>query len=116
LDESIFLDSRLHIGLLVSHLLFLVLFCSKKWLPKKFGTRLSKFPNAVIKTIVNAGKEKSCSLQIISMLFVSNFIGMVFARSLHYQVSIKAVNLFHLVDFLSILIKENVFFILFKKI
>ena len=86
LDEELFLDDRLHILLLFLHLFFLIIFCAKKWMPKKFGTRLIHFPAAVLGTIWNSGKEKTCNLQIVVMLFTSNFIGIVFARSLHYQV------------------------------
>ena len=86
LPEEIFLDSRLHLALLALHLMFLVLFCSKKWLPKEFGTNLLGFPVRVLKTIAGAGKYPTCSLMTLTMILTSNFIGIVFARSLHYQV------------------------------
>jgi len=85
LSEELFLDSRLHLALLAAHLGALVLFCAKKWLPKKFGTRMAAFPLAVMKTLVTSGKNSTCSTQMLTMLFTSNFIGMCFARSLHYQ-------------------------------
>lgn len=85
MSEELFLDDRLHVALLVLHLTGLVLFCCKKWLPKKYGTSISKFPSAVFNTVWNAGKQSTCSLQMLVMLFTANFIGMVFARSLHYQ-------------------------------
>ena len=88
LPEEIFLDSRLHLALLALHLTFLVLFCAKKWLPKEFGSSLLRFPISVFKTITGAGKSQTCPLMTLTMILTSNFIGMVFARSLHYQVFI----------------------------
>jgi len=85
LPEEIFLDSRLHLALLALHLTFLVLFCAKKWLPKEFGSSLLRFPISVFKTITGAGKSQTCPLMTLTMILTSNFIGMVFARSLHYQ-------------------------------
>ena len=89
---NVFLDDNFHRALLGLHLLFLVLFCSKRWMPKKFGTTLLSFPLAVFNTIRNHGSEPTCPLLMADILFTSNFIGIVFARSLHYQV-IKRIEL-----------------------
>lgn len=85
LDEDLFLNDNFHKALLGLHCTFLVIFCAKRWLPKKFGTSLASFPLAVFKTISNHGTEPTCPLLTADILFTSNFIGIVFARSLHYQ-------------------------------
>lgn len=85
LDEEIFLDDSFQKALLGLHLIFLVLFCSKRWMPKRFGTSLVLFPVAVFNTIKNHGSEPTCPLLTADILFTSNLIGIVFARSLHYQ-------------------------------
>ena len=40
---------------------------------------------SVYNTLMEAGKRPTSSLEIVTMMFVSNFIGIICARSLHYQ-------------------------------
>ena len=39
----------------------------------------------VYNTLMEAGKRPTSSLEIVTFMFVSNFIGIICARSLHYQ-------------------------------
>ncbi|XP_061878753.1 dol-P-Man:Man(5)GlcNAc(2)-PP-Dol alpha-1,3-mannosyltransferase [Entelurus aequoreus] len=81
LPEWLFLNRYFHFVLLAAHLLTLLLFALRRW--KRQGEspfELFKEPGKrkvpVQKTTVN---------QIVLILFTSNFIGMCFSRSLHYQ-------------------------------
>ena len=55
----------------------------------KYGLLLSNyFDNNFIQvynTLMEAGKRPTSSLEIVTFMFVSNFIGIICARSLHYQ-------------------------------
>jgi len=79
IDEKIFLNPIFHNILLGLHILFLLIFLVYKW----------SGPRHDIKTlIINVFKNKKTILHsdyIISVFFISNFIGIVFSRSLHYQ-------------------------------
>ena len=72
LGEEVFLDSRLHVLLLALHVSVLVFF-------------LGKFFITTNKASYTTSNKILTSKQIISILFLSNFIGMMFSRSLHYQ-------------------------------
>jgi len=78
-NENIFLNPIFHYILLALHILFLILFIYYKW----------SGPHHNIKgIIINGFKNKKTHLTsdyIISAFFISNFIGIVFSRSLHYQ-------------------------------
>eukprot|EP01112_Ceratiomyxa_fruticulosa_P001998 TRINITY_DN12141_c0_g1_i1.p1 TRINITY_DN12141_c0_g1~~TRINITY_DN12141_c0_g1_i1.p1 ORF type:complete len:407 (-),score=57.06 TRINITY_DN12141_c0_g1_i1:57-1229(-) len=63
IDEGVFLSSYFAIALLILHLGFLLLFFRKKW-SKNFALTPEN---------------------IVSILFTSNFIGIIFCRTLHYQ-------------------------------
>ncbi|TWW73247.1 Dol-P-Man:Man(5)GlcNAc(2)-PP-Dol alpha-1,3-mannosyltransferase [Takifugu flavidus] len=66
LPEWLFLNRYFHLLLLVAHLLTLLLFALRHW-------------KSLLRTTLNAAS------QIVLILFTSNFIGMCFSRSLHYQ-------------------------------
>nr|ACO10203.1 Dolichyl-P-Man:Man5GlcNAc2-PP-dolichyl mannosyltransferase [Caligus rogercresseyi] len=73
LSEEIFVDKRFHIALLLVHLLVLALFTPSWW--KLLRTYRD------IKGHLGGIKDQLLLLP----LFTSNFIGLVFSRSLHYQ-------------------------------
>ncbi|XP_054625090.1 dol-P-Man:Man(5)GlcNAc(2)-PP-Dol alpha-1,3-mannosyltransferase isoform X1 [Dunckerocampus dactyliophorus] len=81
LPEWIFLNRYFHLVLLAAHLLTLLLFALRRW------KRLGESPLELFK---EPGKrkvtpQKNTANQIVLILFTSNFIGMCFSRSLHYQ-------------------------------
>eukprot|EP01113_Clastostelium_recurvatum_P036561 TRINITY_DN5231_c0_g1_i2.p1 TRINITY_DN5231_c0_g1~~TRINITY_DN5231_c0_g1_i2.p1 ORF type:complete len:419 (+),score=60.15 TRINITY_DN5231_c0_g1_i2:1-1257(+) len=67
-DEELFTSSSFALLLLCLHVCGLLVFAFTKW-RKQYGT-----------TIASAS-----AANIIHILFVSNFVGIIFARSLHYQ-------------------------------
>lgn len=77
LPEWLFLNRYFHVGLLTCHITLLILFYLYKW------TRKSESLQSYLRTPFQA--EALTSNQIVYVLFVSNFIGMTFSRSLHYQ-------------------------------
>lgn len=81
LPEWIFLSRTFHIVLLSLHIIVLGLFIFKKWSGPAAGwfTWLKEL-NVNKPVNVNLSSE-----DIVKILFTSNFIGMCFARSLHYQ-------------------------------
>ncbi|XP_061588147.1 dol-P-Man:Man(5)GlcNAc(2)-PP-Dol alpha-1,3-mannosyltransferase [Cololabis saira] len=81
LPEWFFLNRSFHLVLLAAHLLTLLLFAFCRW--KRSGesiVELLKEPNKR-----KTPAQKSSVDQIVLILFTSNFIGMCFSRSLHYQ-------------------------------
>lgn len=81
IPENIFLDQRFQIMLLIIHLAVLFCFAAYKWMPNL--PKLFQLINPYKYWKNSPGKFSS--LHIILMLFCSNFIGMCFSRSLHYQ-------------------------------
>lgn len=81
LPEDIFLNRIFHIGLLSAHILALVAFVPV-WM--RYLQSYSKFNDA---SKSKAGKYpmQIRSQLVLFPLFVSNFIGICFSRSLHYQ-------------------------------
>jgi len=80
LPEPLFLNVNFHILLLFLHLVVLLYFAAYKW-KKNFSSlfALANFwKNWNTKRILNTNR-------IVTVLFTSNFIGMCFSRSLHYQ-------------------------------
>jgi len=77
LPEWLFLNRYFHISLLVCHLTILLLFYLFKW-RRKSETLQCYFRRPFQRISLSAD-------QIVYVLFVSNFIGMTFSRSLHYQ-------------------------------
>lgn len=79
ISKDFFLDRRLHIALLGLHVTVATLFWVYRW-ASAHGP-VSLFQRAPL-----SGADKKLSpTQITAVLFTSNLIGMVFARSLHYQ-------------------------------
>lgn len=79
LSEEVFLNPTFHKILLVLNIVALLLFAMYKWSGKD---------NSLVTVIKNGflGKKEHLSNEyIISTFFTSNFIGIVFSRSLHYQ-------------------------------
>lgn len=92
LSEEVFLDKKIALGLLVAHLGVLLLFGHLRWTSKESGgllgllhlrkTRIA----AWIPKLVTAEECRDLKPNhIVTVLFTSNFIGIVFARTLHYQ-------------------------------
>lgn len=80
LPEEIFHDRYFHLTLLMLHVAVLLFFCCRHW-TRKFGgfhKLLSLFPEVNVAYALNAN-------DVVFILFTSNFIGMCFSRSLHYQ-------------------------------
>ena len=77
LPEKVFLSRWFHLSLLLLHIIGLLVLLIKKW-PKPNGGWLS-----IVST--NYEGRVLSSNEIVSVLFSSNFVGMCFARSLHYQ-------------------------------
>ncbi|KAI5092894.1 dol-P-Man:Man(5)GlcNAc(2)-PP-Dol alpha-1,3-mannosyltransferase, partial [Silurus meridionalis] len=82
LPEDIFLSRYFHLVLLFAHLTTLVCFALKRW----------KRPGSSIWSLLKDPSERKPVTQnlradhiIVLILFSSNFIGMCFCRSLHYQ-------------------------------
>ena len=75
LDEDVFLSKSLSIGLLLLHIGILTLF-ALKWLKHaQYQTDRKIFFT----------QKKLSPVYVIYTMFVSNFVGIVFARTLHYQ-------------------------------
>ncbi|XP_029201049.2 dol-P-Man:Man(5)GlcNAc(2)-PP-Dol alpha-1,3-mannosyltransferase-like [Acropora millepora] len=77
LPEWLFLNRYFHVGLLVCHLATLLLFYLFKW-RRKSESLPCYFRHPFQRHSLKAN-------QIVYVLFVSNFIGVAFSRSLHYQ-------------------------------
>lgn len=77
LPEWLFLNRYFHVCLLVCHVAALILFYLYKW-TRKSESLQSYFRRPFQRTALTSN-------QIVYVLFVSNFIGMAFSRSLHYQ-------------------------------
>uniref|UniRef100_G3PQJ8 Dol-P-Man:Man(5)GlcNAc(2)-PP-Dol alpha-1,3-mannosyltransferase n=1 Tax=Gasterosteus aculeatus aculeatus TaxID=481459 RepID=G3PQJ8_GASAC len=78
LPEWLFLNRYFHLLLLAVHLLTLLLFALRRW----------KRPGESIFELLKEPRKRKTPAQKIPMvliLFSSNFIGMCFSRSLHYQ-------------------------------
>ncbi|KAM8954100.1 dol-P-Man:Man(5)GlcNAc(2)-PP-Dol alpha-1,3-mannosyltransferase [Pelodytes ibericus] len=81
LPESVFQHRAFHLALLISHLVALVLFCLYRW---------HKSGQNILSLLKDPGRRKTPSHRlsankIIFVLFSSNFLGVMFSRSLHYQ-------------------------------
>ncbi|XP_035279463.1 dol-P-Man:Man(5)GlcNAc(2)-PP-Dol alpha-1,3-mannosyltransferase [Anguilla anguilla] len=81
LPEEVFLSRYFHLALLGAHLLTLLLFTFRRWKrPGESVTALLKDPANRLQP-----SPKLTANQMVLVLFTSNFIGMCFSRSLHYQ-------------------------------
>ncbi|KAL8171522.1 hypothetical protein V2J09_023326 [Rumex salicifolius] len=92
--EPIFVSKGFAISLLITHLGLLAIFAHYKWC--KYEGGLLKFLNSIYISLKSRFPFPSSSFQkkatkiltteyIMTTLLVGNFIGIVFARSLHYQ-------------------------------
>jgi alpha-1,3-mannosyltransferase len=80
LPEEMFHNRYFHVGLLTLHLVVLIIFCWRRW-TRKFGGLMK---------LLSFSSDDSTVRQIdandvVFTLFSSNFVGMCFSRSLHYQ-------------------------------
>lgn len=81
LPEWLFLNRYFHLLLLGAHLLTLLLFALRRWKrPQESVFALLREPSQR-----NVPVQKVTVDQMVLVLFTSNFIGMCFSRSLHYQ-------------------------------
>ncbi|XP_068080239.2 dol-P-Man:Man(5)GlcNAc(2)-PP-Dol alpha-1,3-mannosyltransferase isoform X1 [Danio rerio] len=81
LPEDVFLNRYFHLALLLAHITTLLLFALKRW--KRSGSSIwtiLKDPSERKETAHKVNAD-----QMVLILFTSNFIGMCFSRSLHYQ-------------------------------
>nr|XP_048309743.1 dol-P-Man:Man(5)GlcNAc(2)-PP-Dol alpha-1,3-mannosyltransferase isoform X2 [Myodes glareolus] len=81
LPEAIFLHRAFHLALLAAHLTLLLLFALCRW---------HRTGESILSLLKDPSKRKVSPQpltpnQIVSTLFTSNFIGICFSRSLHYQ-------------------------------
>ncbi|XP_077412117.1 dol-P-Man:Man(5)GlcNAc(2)-PP-Dol alpha-1,3-mannosyltransferase [Vanacampus margaritifer] len=81
LPEWLFLNRYFHLVLLAAHMLSLLLFALRRW--KRSGESSLELLKEPGKRKVPA--QKNTANQTVLILFTSNFIGMCFSRSLHYQ-------------------------------
>jgi alpha-1,3-mannosyltransferase len=94
LSESTFLDQRLSFALLACHLSALLLFGHFKWTVSSrdgllgligWTTTSRRGLSAWMTWARSVVPRRLRSAHVVYVLFTSNFIGMVFARTLHYQ-------------------------------
>ncbi|XP_073705436.1 dol-P-Man:Man(5)GlcNAc(2)-PP-Dol alpha-1,3-mannosyltransferase [Garra rufa] len=81
LPEDVFVCRYFHLALLLAHITTLLLFALKRW--KRSG-------NSIWSILTDPAERKETvhkpnADQTVLVLFTSNFIGMCFSRSLHYQ-------------------------------
>ncbi|XP_072496558.1 dol-P-Man:Man(5)GlcNAc(2)-PP-Dol alpha-1,3-mannosyltransferase isoform X2 [Notamacropus eugenii] len=81
LPEALFLSRAFHLALLAAHLSLLALFAFCRW-PRSGESLLSLLKEPSKRK--PPGRPLTAN-QIVSVLFTSNFIGVCFSRSLHYQ-------------------------------
>ncbi|KAG8053203.1 hypothetical protein GUJ93_ZPchr0001g31486 [Zizania palustris] len=86
--EKLFVSKELAVALLALHLTTLIVFAHYKWLKTEGGLfhfLYSRFKDATSIRHFIFCKPKLSTLNIVTVMFVGNFIGIVCARSLHYQ-------------------------------
>ncbi|MBA0804315.1 hypothetical protein Gohar_003904 [Gossypium harknessii] len=85
--EPIFVSKEFAVSLLIAHLVLLVVFAHYKWCKHEGG--LFKFLRSRISFCsITSGSAWPKTLKkehIVTTMFVGNFIGIICARSLHYQ-------------------------------
>ncbi|KIL68557.1 glycosyltransferase family 58 protein [Amanita muscaria Koide BX008] len=82
--EEIFLSRHWSLGLLIGHLSLLVLFGLFKWCRADGGVR-RVIERGLRRPFSPAGLAPLTGEDVATILFTSNLIGILFARSLHYQ-------------------------------
>ena len=78
LPEWLFLSRWFHVSLLLLHITFLFVLIVKKWPSPSRGGWRSLFSTTFTPRDVT-------TREIVAVMFTSNFVGMCFSRSLHYQ-------------------------------
>eukprot|EP00808_Paulinella_micropora_P027056 g26966.t1 len=81
LDEKVFLDKKLSLGLLACHLVVLFLVLNKL----EPGGLRGAWRDSWETSPVHRTKNSVTADYLVKMLFASNFVGIMFSRSLHYQ-------------------------------
>ena len=77
IPEDLFLNRYFHLSLLLIHIIVLLYVCRFQWLDKNVRN---------LKELLNYHQNFQLSDDtIVTMMFYSNFIGICFCRSLHYQ-------------------------------
>ncbi|KAF8626241.1 hypothetical protein AX15_004921 [Amanita polypyramis BW_CC] len=84
LDEEIFLSRQWAVGLLIGHATTLIMFGLFKWC-KADGGAFQVIQHGLRRPLSPAGLARPTGDDVTLILFTSNLIGMLFARSLHYQ-------------------------------
>ncbi|EIM89938.1 mannosyltransferase [Stereum hirsutum FP-91666 SS1] len=84
LDEQTFLSPRLAKGLLFGHVLTLIMFGLVKWCRRDGGT-ITVIKNGLRRPGQPGGTVPMSADNVTTILLTSNLIGILFARSLHYQ-------------------------------
>ncbi|KIK59804.1 glycosyltransferase family 58 protein [Collybiopsis luxurians FD-317 M1] len=84
IPEDIFLSKGWARGLLIGHLSVLVIFGLSRWC-KKDGGVWAVLNRAIRRPTLPAGIAPVTPNDVATFMFTSNLIGLVFARSLHYQ-------------------------------
>ncbi|KAG8444985.1 hypothetical protein GDO86_009942 [Hymenochirus boettgeri] len=80
IPESMFQHRAFHVALLTAHLVALLLFCFNRW-PRSGQSLWSLLKDPAKRK----PSHKLTANKIIFVLFSSNFLGVIFSRSLHYQ-------------------------------
>ncbi|KAF8352275.1 dolichyl-P-Man:Man(5)GlcNAc(2)-PP-dolichyl mannosyltransferase [Amanita rubescens] len=83
-DEEVFLSRQWALGLLVGHASTLVLFGLFKWCEADGGVA-RVLQRGILRPLSPASPIPVTADDVTTILFTSNLIGMLFARSLHYQ-------------------------------
>lgn len=86
-DESVFVSKEFASFLLTAHLCVLFLFAHRKWCRQNGGFFFSFFKDFFKRAVKNidGNQHTFTPAHVAIVLAESNFIGVVFARSLHYQ-------------------------------
>jgi alpha-1,3-mannosyltransferase len=87
LPERVFLDQRLSQGLLAAHVVLLLFFAHHRWLRGQGGARQAaqRFLSAEAWQAGSSSRQLLHPRRVLLAVLTSNFIGIVCARSLHYQ-------------------------------
>ncbi|KAF9183628.1 hypothetical protein BGZ51_003895 [Haplosporangium sp. Z 767] len=86
LDEKTFLSQDLALSLLAGHLVVLFAFVILRWCRSEGGIfQVIRRGLTASKSVLSIHAQYMKPEHVLTVLFTSNFIGVVFARSLHYQ-------------------------------
>lgn len=95
LPENIFVSKQLALSLLALHVIVLGLFFTRKWYKGSSTKGSSKNSDSTMWEVIQSSFQKPLSTSVVKStmstefimltMFTSNFIGIVFCRSLHFQ-------------------------------